>query len=159
METNPYLPPTAAVADVIEAGLPPPPLWNPNAAANWCLLFSPAFGAYLHMRNWQALGDEPRARANRNWVIATIVALVGSMIASLLVPESKGLDASTRLLGFGLLVAWYVTTAKQQAKVVKERFGTAYPHRGWGVPILVTIGIMIALVFALTIVFVVAGVE
>lgn len=32
-------------------------LWNPNAAANWSLLFTPLFGAYLHMLNWRSLGE------------------------------------------------------------------------------------------------------
>ena len=36
------------------------PIWNPNAAANWSLIFTPAFGAYIQMLNWQRLGQEPR---------------------------------------------------------------------------------------------------
>src|SRR5436190_17925418 len=67
VQNNPYGPPAAPVADVISLG-EPPRLWNPNAAASWCLLFSPVFGAYLHMRNWQALGDERHAQVNRNWM-------------------------------------------------------------------------------------------
>ena len=31
-------------------------IWNPNAAANWSLLFTPAFGAYIHYLNWQKMG-------------------------------------------------------------------------------------------------------
>jgi predicted amidophosphoribosyltransferase len=27
-------------------------IWNPNAASNWSLVFTPAFGSYLHARNW-----------------------------------------------------------------------------------------------------------
>jgi hypothetical protein len=42
-----------------------PALWNPNAAANWSLLFSPMFGAWLHMKNWAALGEPERAAARR----------------------------------------------------------------------------------------------
>jgi hypothetical protein len=156
LETDPYLPPTAPLSDVGAHG-PPPRLWNPNAAANWCLLFSPAFGAWLHMRNWQALGDEPRARINRNWVIASLVLLLGSMFLGLLLPESKALDASTRLLGLGLLVSWYVSSAKVQARYVKDRFGKDYPRRGWSVPILVAIGCILALVFALAVVAAIVG--
>ena len=59
MSLNPYSPPGAIIDDVMNA----PPLWNPNAAANWSLLFSPAFGAFVHMKNWQALG-EPEKAAN-----------------------------------------------------------------------------------------------
>ena len=50
MNPNPYAPPTARVDDVA-TGDAAPALWNPNAAANWSLLFSPAFGAWLHMKN------------------------------------------------------------------------------------------------------------
>jgi hypothetical protein len=39
----------------------PVSLWNPEAAAMWSLVFSPAFGAYLHMRNWQQLGRNEKA--------------------------------------------------------------------------------------------------
>ena len=54
MTPNPYAPPKAEVADVGRTEVAPA-LWNPNAAASWSLLFSPAFGAFLHMKNWQAL--------------------------------------------------------------------------------------------------------
>src|ERR1700704_4744453 len=45
----------------------PPTLWNPNAAACWSLLFSPAFGALLHARNADVLGRTDEAKANRVW--------------------------------------------------------------------------------------------
>lgn len=28
-----------------------PTIWNPNAASNWSLIFSPAFGSYLHAQS------------------------------------------------------------------------------------------------------------
>jgi len=158
LETDPYLPPAAALADITTHG-PPPRLWNPNAAANWSLLFSPAFGAFLHMKNWQALGDAQRARTNRNWVIAVLVLMFGSLFLGLLVPESKGIDAATRLLGLAMLVSWYVSVAKVQAKLVKERFGKDYPRRGWAVPILATIGIFIALVLVFAVLYAFFGIE
>ena len=58
-QENPYAPPTAAVADIGTAtAAPRPPLWNPGAAASWSLLLSPVFGAILHMKNWQAMGEQ-----------------------------------------------------------------------------------------------------
>jgi hypothetical protein len=45
----------------------PPALWNPNAAAGWSLLFSPAFGAFLHARNADAMGRPTEAKANKVW--------------------------------------------------------------------------------------------
>jgi hypothetical protein len=45
----------------------PPALWNPNAAAGWSLLFTPAFGAFLHSRNADAMGRHSEAKANKFW--------------------------------------------------------------------------------------------
>jgi hypothetical protein len=157
METDPYAAPAAPVADVnLETNAPP--LWNPDAAASWSLLFSPAFGAYLHMKNWEALGDLERARVNRYWVIATIALIAGLAMFGMLFPESKALDGSTRLTGIALLVSWYLTSAKQQAAVVKERFGKTYPRRGFGLPILIAIACMIGLILVLTVLAIMVGV-
>jgi hypothetical protein len=143
LPTDPYAPPAATVAvDAVPEAAPA--LWNPNAAANWSLLFSPAFGAWLHMKNWQALGDPHQARINRGWIIATLGLLVGSVVVAMLLPDSKGVDAAMRAVGLGLLVGWYVSCGKVQAKLVKERFGTTYPRRGWALPILAAIGGIVA---------------
>ena len=39
-----------------------PKLWNPNAATLWSLLFSPVFGAWIHAKNWEELGNEEESR-------------------------------------------------------------------------------------------------
>jgi len=138
MSTNPYLPPSSPLQNE-----PPPDavpaLWNPNAAANWCLLFSPAFGAYLHMKNWQALGDPVKAAASKTWFLASLGLLVAVAIFSVLMPESKTIDSLIRPVGLGLLISWYVSSARPQATLVKERFGTAYPHKGWTRPLLLAV--------------------
>ena len=38
-------------------------IWNPNAASNWSIIFTPAFGSYLHALNWRTLGEEEHARS------------------------------------------------------------------------------------------------
>jgi hypothetical protein len=48
---------------------PPPALWNPKAAAYWSLLFSPAFGAFVHARNADAMGRVDEAKANSKVVL------------------------------------------------------------------------------------------
>ena len=156
MNANPYAPPEAAVSDVLPPD-PAPKLWNPNAAANWSLLFSPAFGAFLHMKNWQALGDTQRAQLNRNWAIASLLIIFGAGFLSVLLPESKALDSSTRLIGLALLIAWYMTSAKSQAKLVKDRFGSTYPRKGWGLPILVAFGCFAAIVVVAAVIAAIAG--
>ena len=36
-------------------------IWNPSAAAIWSLVFTPAFGVFIHMLNWQAPGQLQQA--------------------------------------------------------------------------------------------------
>jgi hypothetical protein len=127
---NPYAPPKAEIADSGE-GISPP-LWNPNAAANWSLLFSPAFGAFLHMKNWQALGQANRATSAKVWFVLSVVALGGLSCASvMMVPYSKQLAGSVRVVGLLLLLSWYFGSARGQAAYVKTHFGNTYPRRGW----------------------------
>ena len=135
MSMNPYTPPSSQVQD----GPPPsvvPALWNPNAAANWCLIFTPAFGAYLHMKNWQALGDQEKASASKMWFLVSLGFIVVVAVFSAFVPESKSATGVFRSMGIGLLVGWYISSARPQANLVKERLGTAYQHRGWTRPLL-----------------------
>ena len=101
-----------------------PELWNPNAAANWSLLFSPAFGAYLHMKNWEALNQRDKVKSSYNWFIASIIlSILG--------------------LGFFVLVAWYFSLGKKQAIYIKERFGDHYSRKSWGIPLLIGFSIFI----------------
>ena len=123
--TNPYAPPTARVDDVVTPATEAAPrLWNPNAAVNWSLLFSPAFGAWLHIKNWEALGEPQKAKAAKTWIVISLVLLVSS----------------------------YVSAGRVQAPPVKQRFGKGYPRRGWSQPLLSAVGAVIvffALVFVI----------
>jgi hypothetical protein len=161
--TNPYAPPTARVDDVITPATEAARrLWNPNAAVNWSLLFSPAFGAWLHMKNWQALGEPQKAKAAKTWIVVSLVLILALSLASGLMPDSKGLDAATRRFGLVLLVAWYVSAGRAQALLVKQRFGKSYPRRGWAQPLLWAVGAVIgffALVFVIAFVVGMAGAE
>jgi hypothetical protein len=138
MTPNPYVPPKSEVADIVEGGVAPT-LWNPNAAASWSLLFSPAFGAFLHMKNWQALGEPAKAASAKVWVIATLCVLVGFSVLSAFFPDSKGIDTLSRSIAFVLLLSWYYASGKSQAAFIKARFGKAYPRRGWLKPLLLAL--------------------
>lgn len=130
---NPYAAPVARVAD---AGAEvAPPMWNPNAAASWSLLFTPAFGAFLHMLNWRALGDPAKAGAARTWFIVSMVMLALYLVLAVLAPSFD-----MRFIGFGYLLTWYFAAARGQAKYVKDKFGNDYPRNGWGLPLLLGIG-------------------
>ena len=105
---------------------------------------SQAFGAWLHMKNWRALGEPEKAEGSRRWIIVSLVLIVGVSLASGLLPESKALDAASRALGLVLLITWYFSSGRAQAAYVKQRYGKDYPRRGWGRPLLWAFGAMFA---------------
>ena len=149
MASNPYAPPKAAVADIAGARIPPR-LWNPNAAANWSLLFGPAFGAFLHMKNWQALEEPAKASAAKVWFLLTIVVLGSLVCASVVLPQSRQLAGSVRIVGFLLLLAWYFGSARGQAAYVKTQLGDTYPRRGWSKPLGLAALALFALIAVMT---------
>jgi hypothetical protein len=152
MQDNHDAPPKARLEGARSGAIQAPPLWNPNAAASWCLVFTPIFGTFLHWKNWIALDEPERANTARIWFIASVVVIVGSL-ALALASESdweKGLD----VLEFGLLVGWYFAGAKAQATYVKERFGDTYPRRGWTQPILAAIAALIVVTGVMILLFV-----
>jgi hypothetical protein len=152
MTPNPYAPPKARIADTGGEGISPA-LWNPNAAANWSLLFSPAFGAFLHMKNWQALGQPIKATSAKVWFVLNLVALGGLSCASVMVP--KQLDGSVRVVGLLLLLSWYFGSARGQAAYVKTHFGNTYPRRGWFKALAIAVLVLFALIVVVTILAVV----
>ena len=75
-------------------------LWNPNAAANWSLLFTPIFGSYLQFRNWQALGKKDEADNARNWFIFSILFILFiNLGAPFIWDDPVKLDTYPRSLG------------------------------------------------------------
>ena len=155
---NPYAPPKAEVDDVVRGGATAPPLWNPGAAAGWSLLFSPIFGAALHMKNWKALGEPQKAAQAKLWIWATLAVFVVLGIVSALVDNEKAMDVVSRAVAIGLLVSWYASAARHQTAYVAARFGKAYPHRGWTQPLLLALLALVGFIVAMVLVGVVIGV-
>jgi hypothetical protein len=153
---NPYTPPQASLTEVNELD-PAPPLWNPTAAAAWSLLFSPIFGAVLHMKNWQALGKTKEAAASKRWVIGCIAAMVAVLVLTVLFPESKSIDRWTTFGGFVLLIAWYAASARDQIQFVNFGYGKDYIRRGWGKPFLYVLLAFVAMMVAVIVLAVVAA--
>ena len=147
MTDNRYAPPTAQVHDMPSAQASPP-LWNPGAATAWSLLFSPIFGAFVQMKNWQALGEPDKAAASKTWGLISLAFMVGLVLLGSFMAESKSLDLLSRVAGLALLVAWYSASGKHQVAYVKARFGKTYPRRGWGKPLglamLAVLGLFVA---------------
>ena len=156
MTDNRYAPPTAKVSDVVSAGAAPA-MWNPNAAANWSLLFTPAFGAWLHMKNWQALEEPAKAAASKRWVIVNLVLIVGSAMLTSMVPEMRALDGLSRLIGIVLLLSWYFSSGRGQAEYVKSHFGQVYERRGWGKRLLFALLALIGFIVVVAVIRILAS--
>jgi hypothetical protein len=142
-------------ANVVQSAMPA--LWNPNAAASWSLLFSPIFGAILHMKNWQAMGEPQRAAASRSWAMGSTAFFVLLTIMAVILPDSKVVDALSRLGAVALLIAWYYANGKPQQAFVLARFGKHYPRRGWSKPLLLAVLAIVGYLAALFVVGLVAG--
>lgn len=121
---------------------PKPKLWNPNAAANWSLIFSPAFGAILQAKNWVELGQPDKAKTNKKWAIGVIIFLV---IFALL-PSIRMLDLIGRGIALILLIMWYFSQGRVQVKFVKEKYGQEYENKKWTLPLLIGTGCIIGLI-------------
>ena len=117
-----------------------PSIWNPNAAANWSLIFTPAFGAYLQMRNWQALGETENAASARAWFYVSLGMLGVYILMGVFMSDSDAADGAARGLGVAFLLAWYFSSGRVQVKFVKQRFGKNYSKKPWGKALLIAIG-------------------
>ena len=128
---DPAVPPALAMPFIPKSA---PALWNPNAAASWSILFTPAFGAYLHAQNARALGRKDEAKSNEAWFYGTLIFLA----ASLIIPFVPGLNQlPTRFAGLAVLLVWYFSVAKSQVQYVKDTYGDTYPRSPWGMPLVV----------------------
>ena len=142
------LPAAASTSHAIAAGAKRPPLWNPRTATLWGLLLSPAFSAYIHMRNWQALGQQDKAAEARAWfclvlgciVVACFLPVAGQMLGRDLSPPSA--------TAFCLLAAWHLWGGRAQERYVAAVIGAAYVRRPWSKSVFGAIGVFMGIVLA-----------
>jgi len=118
-------------------------IWNPDAASNWSIIFTPAFGSYLHALNWRTLGENERARSSMGWFYVSLAMLAVYVLMGLSMTEAKGADAAARILAFLYLIVWYFSVGRAQAKFVKNKFGSDYPRLTWGKPLLIGVAAII----------------
>lgn len=113
-------------------------LWNPRVATCWGLLLSPAFSAFIHMRNWQTLGQEDKAAEARAWIVMACLlpALGQALVRDLALPAS---------IGLALLLAWHVWGGRGQERYIAAITGGAYVRRPWSRKILGALGVIIAI--------------
>jgi hypothetical protein len=134
-DDNRYAPPKAGVEGATIDSARAPSLWNPNATANWSLLFTPMFGAWLQMQNWRALGERKRADAAQTWLALSTIIVAGSVFLDLVAPRTLW-AALTTPLGFVWLLVWYFASGRPHARWVAARFGKDYPRQPWLNPLM-----------------------
>lgn len=111
-------------------------LWNSNAAANWSLLFTPIFGSYLQMKNWQALGELKEANTAKNWLIFTLgFILFINFLPYIANADPEQSSTLSRGLGFWYIIIWYFAYARKQPKYVKQKLNDNYQKKSWLIPL------------------------
>lgn len=133
-------------------------IWNPNAAANWSLIFTPAFGAYLQMLNWRALGEPEKAASSQNWFYVGLGMLLVYVLMAVFMSDPKAADGATRGLSILFLLVWYFSSGRAQGKYVKEKFGKTYAKKPWGRALLIGVGAIVGYVIVAMVVGFVVGV-
>ena len=121
----------------------PAAIWNPTALVNWSLPFTPAFGAWLQMLNWQSLGETELAEISKKWFYASLGMLLVYGIAGIALAGNEAGLLLLRMLPFLYLVTWYLGSGRPHMKYVKERFGNDYNRRPWKKPLLAASGLAV----------------
>jgi hypothetical protein len=135
LPTAPNIPPvptsatTNAQASSSDQPTAAPALWNPFAARAWTLVFTPIFGAFLHARNWEALGEMKSAKRSMIWFYSFLALVVIGIFSS------QAATPILRLVDLVGLAGWCLIDAEKQIRFVKQRFGKNYPRKSWGKPV------------------------
>jgi hypothetical protein len=106
-------------------------IWNPSAATGWSLVFTPAFGSFIHMLNWQALGQPERAASARRWLYASLAMLMLQMLTGALNARFGSEPMLLHPAGVLFFFVWYFGAARQQAQLVRARYGARYQRKSW----------------------------
>jgi predicted membrane channel-forming protein YqfA (hemolysin III family) len=118
-------------AATLERAVPAHALWNPSVAACWSIIFTPAFGAFLLMRNWEALGDERQARQARVWFCFGLGLLGVRLFTAALNARLHNESNFIHWAGLIYLFGWWLFEAMPQARLVHAKYGPDYPRQGW----------------------------
>ena len=122
-DTSPALAPDTAPA--IAA------LWRPSAVAAWSLVFTPAFGSWLLMHNWRALGEPQAASRARLWLGASLAMLALQLLAGAINRRLNGDASPMAWLAIAWLLLWLLGAAWPQWIAVRRQYGRRYARRGW----------------------------
>ncbi len=140
---DPYEPPKASLDTIDDRGQDAPALWNPNTASIWSIVLTPAFGAFIHARNWDVMGEARHATIQRGWAWFYIAVLCGTALLAFISSDVRETRIRFNVVDFLYLVAWYFFGARSQIEQVREAYGQSYPRRSWLRPVLITVGIVV----------------
>lgn len=132
-------------------------LWNPNATANWSLLFTPAFGSYLQMLNWKSLGESEKAATSKMWFFSSLSMIIVYLCMGIFIKDEALSEGLTKGLGLFYLIAWYLASGISQSQYVKAKFGSNYARRPWGKALLMGIAAFAGMLILAAIVGVALG--
>jgi len=114
-----------------ESAVVAPALWNPMAAGIWSALLTPIFGSVVILKNWQSIGEQQRVKTGWAWLAVSVAMIV--------------VFGATYWVHLIYLLTWYFAWPMKQARYVNERWGTNYPKKSWVAPLLVGLGVVLAL--------------
>lgn len=132
MTHNPHIAPDPSL-EPVKQDLSSTPLWNPNFASAWSLLFTPVFGAIIHMKNWEALGRPDKAMASKVWAFMMGVIILLVTTWSILNPRVFLSARLPQIVSLTVFFVWYVAMARPQIDLITA--AGDFEKRSWGMPI------------------------
>ena len=128
--------------DILPPPPPPPPssqpaFWNPKAAALWSIWLTPAFGAFISAKNWEAMGKLDEAKKSYIWGWSIIAIL---FVLAAHADTSRG---PMTIIYLGLLTSWFFSDGRKQLHTIASLYGTSYSRKWWRFPL----GVGIACLF------------
>ena len=121
----------------------PAAIWNPTATVNWSIPFTPVFGAWLQMLNWESMGETELAAISKKWFYASLGMLLLYAIAGVALAGNEAGLLLLRVLPLFYLITWYLGSGRPHMKYVQERFGNDYNRRPWKKPLLAASGLTV----------------
>ena len=112
-------------------------IWNPYLAAFCSLLLTPAFGSFLLLKNWQAMGDMEKYKPARYWFYGSLTVLALNLIMPLMPGNPVVGQFIADSVALAYLGAWYLIAATDQASYLREKFGKECQRRPWGQALLI----------------------
>jgi hypothetical protein len=73
------------------------------------------------------------------WVAAGVAVLVVYLLIDAAAPSRSVGDGIERTIEFVFFVAWYVASARAQARLVKDRYAGTFERKPWGRPLLMAL--------------------